>query len=339
MLTERRSRILGFVVRDHVATAAPVGSLALAGRPGLEVSSATIRNEMAWLEQDGYLTQPHTSAGRVPTEKGYRYFVRNLMEERDLSAAEQRTIRHQFHQSPLELTQWLRLAAAILAENVRSAAVVTPPLSPRPRFKHLELVRLRDGGVLLVLLSQDGTLRQEILTDLAPAPQRGLDQLAADLNGRFDGLTASQIEAAADSLDRRQADVGTQVARLMAGPEGSAETELFHDGLEHMLDAPEFADAERIQEILTLLEGAGPLTSILAQAPLGATGVQILIAGEGRWPAFRHLGIVVSRYGAAHRATGLVGVMGPLRMPYERSVSAVRYVSGVMSDLFSVWYG
>lgn len=339
MLTDREERILAFVVRDHVATAAPVGSLTLAGRPGLEVSSATIRTEMARLEQDGYLSQPHTSAGRLPTAKGYRYFVRNLMEQRDLTPAEQRTIRHQFHQSPLDLTQWLRLAAAILAENVRSTALVTAPASPEARFKHLELVPLREGGILLVLLSQDGTLRQEILTQLPAPSQRGLDRFAADLNVRFEGMTANQIEATLGSLDPRGADVALRVARLMGGPERSTEGELFHDGLEHMLDAPEFADAVRIQEILALLEGPGILTAILAQAPLGPTGVQILIAGEGRWHAVRHFGIVVSRYGLADRATGLVGVMGPLRMPYERSVSAVRYVSDVMSDLFSVWYG
>ncbi|MFQ5945114.1 MAG: heat-inducible transcriptional repressor HrcA [Anaerolineae bacterium] len=339
MLTDRKERILAFVVRDHIATAAPVGSLVLAGRPGLEVSSATIRKELARLEGEGYLSQPHTSAGRVPTEKGYRYFVRNLMEERDLTPAERRTIRHQFHQSPLDLTEWLRLAAAILAENVRSAALVTAPTSRETRFKHLELARLQEGGVLLVLVSRDGAIRQEILTELPPASQRGLDRLAADLNARFEGMTASQIEALLESLEPRQADVGSRVARLMEGPQQIPEGELFHDGLEHMLDAPEFAEAERIQEMLALLEGPGALTTVLAQAPLGPAGVQILIAGEGRWQAVRHFGIVVSRYGSADRATGLVGVLGPLRMPYERSVSAVRYVSDVMSDLFSVWYG
>ncbi len=339
MLTDRRERILAYVVRDHIVTAAPVGSLALAGRAGLEVSSATVRKELARLERAGYLSQPHTSAGRIPTEKGYRYFVRNLMEERDLTPAEQRTIRHQFHQSALDLTQWLRLAAAILAENVRSAAVVTAPTSERTRFKHLELVRLQEGGVLLVSVSRDGAIRQEILTELPPSSQRGLDRLAADLNARFEGMTDIQIEALLESLDPRQAHVGLHVAQLMVGPQRIAEGELFHDGLEHILEAPEFAEAERIQEVLTLLEGPGALTTILAQAPLGPAGVQILIAGEGRWQAVRRFGIVVSRYGSVERATGLVGVLGPLRMPYERSVSAVRYVSDVMSDLFSVWYG
>jgi heat-inducible transcriptional repressor len=142
-LTQRSQTVLRLVVREHIRTAAPVSSKAISERYGLGVSPATIRNDMADLEEKGYLTHPHTSAGRVPTEKGYRYFVEKLMGESQLSPDERRTISHQFHQARLELDQWMRLSAAVLAHNAQSASLVTAPKSSRCRVKHLELVSVR----------------------------------------------------------------------------------------------------------------------------------------------------------------------------------------------------
>jgi len=167
-LAPRREAILGIVVREYIATATPVGSRTIAQRYGLGVSPATIRNEMAHLEEAGYLTHPHTSAGRVPTVKGYRYFVERLMEEVELPLAEQRMIRHQFHQAGMGLEEWMRLSAAVLAHTARAAALVTAPRAPLCRFKHLELISLRDPLVLLILVLQDGTVKQQMLTAAQP---------------------------------------------------------------------------------------------------------------------------------------------------------------------------
>ena len=161
-LTDRQEKILTFVVKEYIETAIPVGSETLRRR-GLSVSSATIRNELAELEEEGYLTHPHTSAGRVPTERGYRYFVESLMEEFELPIVEQRMISHQFHQVTLDVDQWMRLTAAVLSRAAHGAALVTAPLSTRCRFKHLQLITIGDQVALLVLVLQEGTVKQQML--------------------------------------------------------------------------------------------------------------------------------------------------------------------------------
>src|SRR3990170_6782512 len=141
MLTDRREQVLRFIVEEHVRTAQPVASGAVVSRYGMPVSPATVRNEMARLEEEGFIVQPHTSAGRVPTDRGYRYYVEALMPVESLPEDAQQTIRHQFHQAARELEEWARLAAAILAARLHNAAVVTAPHSPKPRLRWLELVR------------------------------------------------------------------------------------------------------------------------------------------------------------------------------------------------------
>jgi heat-inducible transcriptional repressor len=147
-LSERQQLVLRLVVQEYIKSAVPVSSKSIITDYSVGVSSATIRNEMAMLEELGFLTQPHTSAGRVPTELGYRYFVEKLMGQADLSLEEQRMIRHQFHQSRLDLDQWLRLSAAILAHTAHNASLVTAPKSARCYLKHIELISIRDNLVL-----------------------------------------------------------------------------------------------------------------------------------------------------------------------------------------------
>ena len=157
-MNERRQLVLKLVIQEYIETSTPVGSEVLVRRYGLNVSSATIRNEMSALEDLGYLTHLHTSAGRVPTDAGYRYYVENLMDRTPLSATEQRTIRHQFYQVRSELDQWIQLAGAVLARTAQNASVVTPPRAYQARFKHLELIAIHDSKVLLVLVLHDGTV-------------------------------------------------------------------------------------------------------------------------------------------------------------------------------------
>src|SRR5438067_9356913 len=171
VLSERRRAILKIIVQEHIATARPVASETIARRYALGVSPATIRNEMAALEELGYIHQLHTSAGRVPSEWGYRFYVEHLMEEPVLAAEEQRTIAHQFHQAHLELGQWLRLAAAVLAHGVHNAAMVTAPRTQETRFKHLELIAIQESLALLVAVFDGGTVRQQMFVPAMPATQ------------------------------------------------------------------------------------------------------------------------------------------------------------------------
>src|SRR6188474_737470 len=199
-LTDRQRSVLRAVVEDYVLTAVPVGSKTLVERYGLQVSPATVRSAMAELETLGLLSHPHTSAGRVPSDLGYRLYVESLMRETALDRTDELMIRHQFSQVQLTSDEVLRLAASILAASTRAASVVTPARSRRARFGHVQLVALADGTRLLVLVLADGNVNQRRLdrTTLErqvpeePVDQAALDTAAAALNAELAGLTAPQ---------------------------------------------------------------------------------------------------------------------------------------------------
>jgi heat-inducible transcriptional repressor len=194
VLSERQRAILSLIVRDFIETAQPVGSQSVVQRHGLALSSATIRNEMAALEEMGFLNHPHTSAGRVPTVAGYRYFVEQLMGEIELPLAEQRMIQHQFHQAGMDLEAWMRLAASVVARAANAAGLVTAPRSFECRFKHLELIAIRDALVLLVVVLQDGAVLQQMLTSTESVAQEDLGRLSDQINNMLCGMSRREIE-------------------------------------------------------------------------------------------------------------------------------------------------
>lgn len=338
-MTPRRQAVLGLVVRSYIEKGLPVGSRAFVETYGLDISAATIRNEMAALEDLGYLTHPHTSAGRVPTDLGYRFFVQHLLGDTELPLPEQHMIRHQFHQAQLELDQWVRLAVAVLAHTTRKAALATPPRARQSKFKHLELIGLRDTVVLMVLVLMGGTVKQQMLALDAAIEQEALSRLSYQLNAQFYGLAAGQIQQNVGGLPALGQQFARIVGETMAAIDRQTDDLIYRDGLMHILREPDFIEGDQVREIVQTLEGP-LLAGIVATAaqPLEVGGVQVLIGGEGRWREFSDLTLVLSRYGVAGGASGLLGVVGPLRMTYDRTIGAVRLVSRLMSDLVGDWY-
>ncbi len=338
-LSERQQNILRLVVQEYVKTATPVGSKSIATNYNLGVSSATIRNDMAALEEYGYLMQPHTSAGRVPTEFGYRYFVEKLMEQVELPNEEQRMISHQFHQARLELDQWLRLSVAVLAHTSHNASLITAPKSTLCHLKHVELISIRDNIVLLIMVLQGGMLKQQIMTLDGPTDQNELVPLARQLTDLWVGLNAGSIATTAATFTD---DIALKVSEVVIDTMRRADTrrssDVYRDGLLNILSHPEFKEREGIQQIVRALEERQVVEKLVGEA-LEHGGVQIIIGGEGKWEEFSDVGIVLARYGVEDKATGAMGVIGPLRMPYSRTVSVVRYMSHLMSNLISDLYG
>src|SRR5687768_9401242 len=222
-LTDRQRTVLRAVVEDYVLTAVPVGSKALVGRYSLGVSPATVRSAMAELEALGLLTHPHTSAGRVPSDLGYRLYVESLMREAELDQADRLMIRHQFSQVQLTSNEWLRLAASILAGSTRSASVVTPARARRARFGHVQLVALADGSRLLVLVLADGNVTQRRLDRSGlerrlpdeALDQAALDQAASILNSELGGLSAPQVRRRTVKMPALPAHVGEILAGML----------------------------------------------------------------------------------------------------------------------------
>ncbi len=338
-LTGRQQMLLALLVRQYVELAQPVSSKQMRVRFGLDISDATIRNDLNVLQDQGFLRQPHTSAGRVPTEKGYRYFVQRLLGESDLPVEEKHMIGHQFHQVPLEPEQWMQLAAAVLARTAQGASLVTAPHAAQSRFKHLELIATHGRVVLLVLVLQTGEVRQQMLTLAEPVPQAALSTAAALINSLAEGQLADAILAQTHNLPALEAEVLQLVAEMVQRSDQHMTEQVYRDGLSNVLAAPEFANGEQARNALRMLEEHHLLEEILAEAlSPDVGGVQVLIGGEGRWEALSQCSLVLSRYGVPERATGAIGVVGPTRMAYGRTISAVRYVTGLLSGLVYEMY-
>ncbi len=342
-LSDRCQLILKLAIQEYTESTKPVGSEALVRKYSLSYSSATVRNELAHLEELGLLTHLHTSAGRVPTDAGYRYFVENLMDRAALSAGEQRTIQHQFYQVRSELDQWMYLAAAVLARSTRNAAVVTPLRANEVRVKHLELIGIHDTIVLLVLVLHDGAIKQQTLTTDTIVGQDELTQSAQRLNSLLqDKMTVAINELARQHLDPPFTNVERividVVVRAMRQREGQINEPLYHDGLLEMLAQPEFENVHRVRSLLEILEDGTGLGPLIPQA-LANDGVQVVIGGEHGRDKMREYSVILSRYGYGEAVAGIIGLIGPTRMSYPRSISTVRYISTVMSELLADLYG
>ncbi|MGD0708207.1 MAG: heat-inducible transcriptional repressor HrcA [Anaerolineaceae bacterium] len=336
-LTERQKFLLTLVIHEYIRLAQPIGSQALVERYKLEMSSATVRNELAALDEMGYLRQPHTSAGRVPTEEGYRYFVSRLIRDTTLPEATRSTISHQFYQMREDVEQWVRLAASVLANQTRVASLVTSPHPEKARLKHLELISIRGRQVLMVLVMVGGEIHQRILTLAEPLSQEQLTNAAAHLTQELQNCDSESIQSLRSQFDSLEGDVSNWVQEEMTQSNAVVSGEVFIDGLSYVLAEPEFAGSEDARRALHVLEERPRLENFLSRSlPNNAVGgVQVLIGGESPLDELRQFSVVLARYGTPGLATGMLGVLGPMRMPYGRSISVVRFVSSLLSDLIS----
>jgi len=337
-ISERQREVLRIVIQEFVQTAQPVGSAGIVGRYDLGVSPATIRNDLAALERMGLLTHPHTSAGRVPTDLGYRFFVHYLLANLELTPEEQTAIRRQFHFAPPEVDQWLRTSTAVLARTAQSAAVATAPRTIRCTFKHMELVHIQGTKVLLVLVLQEGAVKQQLLDLDQPIEQHELSRISNELNDQLAGLDGSGVAVATTRLTPFAAQVARLAAETMRRIEQYAGGVIFRDGLAEVLSAPEFAEGENARRIVRVLEEPGLIEQIAAGLP-GSDTVHVVISGDGRYDELRDVSLVLSRYGVSDRVSGMLGVIGPVRMRYGRTIGAVRFVSDLMSEKLEDMYG
>ena len=334
-LTERQKTLLLLIIRDYIESAQPVGSKRLAEHYRINLSSATIRNEMAALTEMGYLRQPHTSAGRVPTEEGYRYFVSQMMNQAELPESVQATISHQFHQSQPDVDQWMTLAASILAHQSQGVSVVTAPHADKAKYKHVELISTQGRQVLMVLVMIGGEVNQQILTLAESVSQERLSQSASRLNGLLAGLAVDVIAALPARSDALDQDILTLIVQAIRRTADRASGEIYTDGLSNVLSEPEFAESDEARRALKLFEKRSSLQDLLVRTTTNSNigGLQVLIGGEGEWEELRQCSIVLARYGVPGLATGTLGVLGPMRMSYAKTIPTVRFVAGLLSDL------
>ena len=336
-LTDRQKLILTLVIHEHIQTAQPVGSNTLVLKYNLAMSSATVRNEMSVLTEVNLLRQPHTSAGRVPTEEGYRFFVGNLIQKSTLPTTTRRTITHQFYQSRQDVEQWLRLAVSVLASQAQAASLVTAPHAEKAIFKHLELVATRGRQVLMVLVLMDGDIRQQFITLAEAISQERLSEIAGRISNlciRCDSADIARLRSQFDALGQDIIDI---LLAEMALTEEAATGEIYLDGMTNVLSEPEFAESDEARQALYILQERSLLENLIASTMTNTDvgGIQVLIGGEGTWEELRQCSVILARYGDPESLTGSIGVLGPIRMPYDRAISTVQFVANVLSDLVS----
>ena len=346
-LSQRKQQILRALVEEYIHTVTPVASETLVRKYDFNFSSATVRHELAGLEEAQLIYQPHTSAGRVPTDLGYRYFVEHLMEESALSLDEQRLIRHQFYQVQDQLDQWVRLTASVMARLLHSAAVMTSPRATEGRLKHFEVLSVSDLSAHLVLVMVDGTVKQQRLLLEFPVQQEGLSTLAASLNELFQNKSAAEVNDIMLQHDFPPVEhlIASTIAHILEQHGDPLGDVFYREGVLNILQQPEYSRMgpeeernERVRKVMQVLE-QNRFLPVVASQLRESDGVQVIIGGENEWDEMRDVSLVVARYGREGKIGGLLGVIGPTRMQYGRAIAVVRYMTQVMNELLSEVYG
>jgi len=331
---DRKLEVLRAIVEDFIATNEPVGSKTLADRHNLGVSPATIRNDMASLEEDGLIAQPHTSAGRVPTDAGYRLFVDRLTQLKPLSGAERRAI-HAFLEDAVDLDDVLHRAVRTLAQLTRNVAVVQYPSLSRSKVRHIELVSLTESRLMLVLITDTGRVEQRIVELPGPVTESAVADLRLTLNAQLrDRLLAEAPEIVtglpslvAPELHGLLATLTTVLLETLV--EHSSDRILLGGTAhltEHVLDFP------AIRPVLEALEEQVVLLRLLDQS-VATSQIVVRIGNENQHEGLATTSVVTTRYGARGSALGAVGVLGPRRMDYAHTMARVAAVARYVGEL------
>ncbi|MEX0908081.1 MAG: heat-inducible transcriptional repressor HrcA [Gemmatimonadota bacterium] len=342
-LTDREEQILGAVIRTYVDTAEPAGSRTVAKRHGLGVSPATIRNAMSDLEEKGFLFHPHTSAGRIPTDLAYRYYVDTLMQPLRVRAAEQRRLRRELTEdSPGPLERLIRRSIQVLGLVTGELGLAVAPRLDAVVLEKLELALVSTDKILMILTLRSGVVRTVYVDLPGTVPPETLAAVNMVLNERLAGLALTVIR---DTLPERLRDAGTdesatellnifmQSADDALDPGGLASAELLLGRTSVLANQPEFSSGPRLRSLIELTEQKELLTDVLA-AREHTGNAKITIGAEHTEPKLSTLTLVTSEYRLGN-LTGVLGVIGPTRMPYEKVAAIVEYTSHLMSELAS----
>jgi heat-inducible transcriptional repressor len=337
MQNERRLSVLRAIVEDYVKTEEPVGSKALVERHGLGVSPATVRNDMAALEEEGYITAPHTSAGRVPTDKGYRLFVDRLTTVKPMTAAEKRAIAG-FLDGAVDLDDVVTRSTRLLSQLTRQVAVVQYPTLSRSTVRHVELVALAPTRLLLVLILSTGRVEQRLLEVSEEVSEETLAELRTQVNAAVDSVIIGEACQALRALahpeaDASRNDLATSVAEALieAMSDHRSDERISIGGTSNLARFGDSFDTA-VRPLLEALEEHVVLLKLMGEATAGGL-VTVRIGAEGPYQELSQTSVVATGYGPGDEALATLGVVGPTRMDYPGSMAAVRAVARYLSRI------
>ena len=348
-MSKRKKGILKAIVNEYILTAEPVGSRTLARKYNFGVSPATIRNEMSDLEMENYLEQPHKSAGRVPTDKGYRFYVDSLISFKELSESKTKLIERKYRAKKNEVKKLVQQTSVMLSELTKYTSLVLSPQLKRSVFEHLELISLASNKVLLILVTDTGLIKDKIIEFPANLSHEELENISWFLNERLHGLPLDKIDNQLLLRLNRELvarfDFVSDKLKILSeevfSNESVPEEDIYLGGTTYILDQPEFNDIKKVKNLLKLLEQEQQLHNILKSIDNNESNIsdnsQISVAIGSELPheAIDNCSVVIATYHLNGRPIGKIGVLGPTRMKYDEVISSVKFMSDFLSDLLT----
>ncbi len=337
VLDKRFKKVLELIIMDYICSAEPVGSRTICKRYGIQLSPATVRNVMADLEDLGFLWQPHTSAGRIPTDKAFRFYVDEILNVRGLNQTERAKIRREYRISQYDIPEMMRETSRILSGLSHYTGVVLTPKIASTIFKHIQFIRLSTDQILAVFVASTGTVQNRIIQMDNNLSQDELDKISRYLNEMLEGLTLAQVREkilkemegeriAYDRLMKQALKLGHKAFS------SQEEKELYIDGKMNILDDPEFANIEKMKGLFRAFEEKSLLITLLDKC-LAAKGIHVTIGSESECSEMEDFSLVSSPYGRIDRRLGILGILGPRRMNYSRVIPLVEYTAQLLTEI------
>jgi heat-inducible transcriptional repressor len=341
-MDERKKRILLAIIQDYIATAEPVGSRTISRKYELGVSPATVRNEMSDLEELGFIEQPHTSAGRIPSDQGYRYYVDCLMEKHQLTEDVQSFVRSGYEAKKQEIGQVINLTSSLLSQMTNYTSLVMGPQMGGTAIKHVQIVPLEAGKVLVVVINQSGIVQNKMLNVSENITYEDLNGISRILNAKLQGQSLEDIKRTLLSeiyfeLSKHN-EIFNVVMDLMANQSLLKEEErVYLGGTLNILNQPEFRNIEKVKTLLGLLDHEEDLKNLLTSTPK-ENGVIIKIGGENKMAGIKDCSMITATYHVDDKVVGSIGILGPTRMDYAKVVSVVDFINNNLSEILSNYF-
>lgn len=337
-LDDRKKKILQAVIRNYLETGEPVGSRTISKYTDLNLSSATIRNEMADLEEMGYIFQPHTSAGRIPSDKGYRLYVDAMLEEKEREVVEMKEMLVE-RQGKMETL--LKQIARVVARNTQYATMISAPQSKRSKLKFIQLSRVDAHQLLAVIVIEGNVIKNNILQVEEELDDETLLKLNILLNTNLNGLSIDEINLAMIAVMKRQAGIHSDIVSGVIDAVAEAiraqeDLEIYTSGTNNIFRYPELADQQRASELINTFEEKQLLGELLGDMQMEGenTGIQVYIGSETPVQSMRDCSVVTATYELGGGMKGTIGIVGPKRMDYDKVVSTLRTIQSQLDEMY-----
>jgi heat-inducible transcriptional repressor len=334
VLKERKAKILSAVIHHYIKTGKPVGSTVLIDKYNVSLSPAAVRNVMAELKEEGFLTHPHTSAGRIPTDKGYRSYVDNLLKLQSFAIGEEERIRKEYEQKHEEIESLLSETSRILSGLSQYAGFVMAPQTQYDEIKNIELVQISNSELLIVLLTQSGVIKHKKIE--AFLSQLKIAKLRNFLNDKLRGVSIAQANKriVSEIKDfKQQKEEILKVAEKISDVFYNIQNDIYIDGTSNVVSIPDFNDFEPVKSLIKFNENKEKLIEVISKNFTGS-GINVKIGSENAIAELKDLSVVTTVYKNGDRAVGVLGIIGPKRMEYKKMMSLVSRVSEMLNKFF-----